>query len=224
MLDYVPGRSNAPAPPAPDTSLPKAVFPWVVARLAARRRDDLPISEQSLRADLALGFAAQLDCEAVWPEDRYAGEGSARLGVLVRRPEPDEPVAVASAYARRADPGQASLNARQLGDLLRDALRLHRAFGTGGLPVQVLLCTDEFRSYLAALRPPLRLLRPDSPGADVRADLPLDDIEDATRHRLGDLLGTQPVAVLRLTLDVLAYAPVGALHLGMWRVVDARLI
>ena len=222
MLDYVPGRSSPPIPPAPDTSLPRAVFPWLAARLAARRRDDLPITEGSLRADLALGFAAQVGDEAVWPEARYDAAGGARLGLLVRRPDPDGPVAVASQYARRADAGQASLSARQLGDVLRDAVRLHRAFGTSGLPVQVLLCTDEFRTYLAGLRPPLRLLRPDSAGHDVTAELALDGVEDATRNRLADTLNGQQATALRVAFDVLGYAPVGPLHLGMWRVVDAR--
>lgn len=217
VLDYVPGRTAPPAPPPPDTSLPRAVFSWLAARLAARRRDDLPIGEPGLRADLALGFAVQAGHESVWPEVAYPG--GARLGLLVRRPEPEPAIAVECRYARRGDGAQAAPNARQLGDLLRDALRLHRAFGERGLPIQVLLCTDEFRTYLGVISPALRVLRPDAAGNAVTAALPLDSLEAAARSRLTDVLDGRDSGTLSLTLDVLGYAPVGALHLGMWRVV-----
>jgi hypothetical protein len=219
VIDYVPGR---PAPPAkPDTTLARAVFPWLVARLAARRREDMPVTEASLRADAALGFAAQAGDGNVWPEAQYDGAGSARLGLLVRQPEPAVPLALECRYARRADAGQQNA-ARQYGDLLRDALRLHRSFGERGLPLLLLLCTDEFRTYFAAQRPPLRPLRPDSVDQELRAELRLSGLEDATLNRLGEL-DTEGAQTLHLTLDVLGYAPVGPLHLGLWRVAEARL-
>ncbi len=221
MLDYVPGRTAPPAPPPPDTSLPREVFSWLAARLAARRREDLPVGEAGLRADVALGFAAVAGDNAVWPEVTYPGGG--RLGLLVRRAQPEPPIAVEARYARRLD-GQAAPSARQLGDLLRDTLRLGRAFGETGLPVQVLLCTDEFRTYLATQRPPLRLLRPDVAGTEVAVDVALDDLEDAARNRLGDALMGHGARSLRLVFDVLGYAPVGALHLAMWRVASVQEI
>ena len=69
-------------PPGPDTSLPRAVFPWLAARIGARRRDSLPLSETSLRGDLALGFAAQIGEQFVWPEALYEGENGPRLNLL----------------------------------------------------------------------------------------------------------------------------------------------
>src|SRR5262249_1540746 len=143
-----------------------------------------------------------------------------------------------------------------------------------GLPLLLLLCTDEFRTYLAGQRPPLRPLRPDSVDQELHAELPLAGLEDATLNRLGELvtegartlrltldvlarppvrrlrrasvgrelqaelpragledaplnrlgeLVTEGARTLRLTLDVLGYAPVGPLHLGLWRVAEARL-
>jgi hypothetical protein len=217
--DFVPAAREQPR--GPDTSLPRAVFPWLVARIGARRRDNLPLSETSLRGDTALGFAAQAGEAFVWPEALYEGENGPRLNLLVRQPESKPPVAVACQFPRRTNPGQLPATARQLGDLLRDSLRLANAFAGRGLPIQVLLCTDEFRSYLAALRPPLRVLRPDAAGTELRIDLPLDELEDGTRTRLADAVAEGQTA-LHLTLDVLGYAPVGPLHLGMWRVVAAH--
>jgi hypothetical protein len=219
VLDYVPGRTPAPAPPPPDTSVPRAVFGWLAARLAARRRHDLPIGEPSLRADVALGFATVAGESVVWPEVTFPG--GARLGLLVRRAEPEPPIAVEARFARRLD-GHAASNSRQLGDLLRDTLRLHRAYGDSGLPVQVLLATDEFRTYLAGRRPPLRLLRPDAAGTEVSVEIVPDTLEDAARNRLGDMLGGHEPGTLRLVYDVLGYAPVGALHLAMWRVASVQ--
>ncbi|MGH2603600.1 MAG: hypothetical protein ACRDJ9_29970, partial [Dehalococcoidia bacterium] len=146
LRDFVPAKAETPA--APDTELPRAVFPWLAARIAARRRGNLPVSDASLRADLTLGFAAQAGEAFVWPEASYEGETGARLHLLVRPPE-KPPIAVACQYPRRASPGQLPATARQLGDVLRDAIRLAKTFGGRGLPLQVLLCTDEFRSYLA---------------------------------------------------------------------------
>ena len=219
LRDFVP---REPERPPVDTSLPRAVFPWLAARLAARRRENLPVSDAGLRADLALGFAAQVGEGPVWPEVSYGGETGPRLHLLVRQPTPKPVVAVACQYPRRTSPGQPSATARQLGDLLRDALRLAQGFGTNGVPLQVLLCTDEFRTYLNGLRPSLRLLRPDAAGTEVCMELPLSNLEDGTRTRLADAL-TEQHATLHLALDVLGYAPVGPLHLGMWRVAGARL-
>src|SRR5262249_25139851 len=56
----------------------------------------------------------------------------------------------------------------------------------------------------------------------LHAELPLAGLEDATLNRLGELV-TEGARTLRLTLDVLGYAPVGPLHLGLWRVAEARL-
>jgi hypothetical protein len=215
VLDYVPGRMPSPIAPPPDTSLPRQVFSWLAARLAARRREDLPIGEPGLRADLALGFAVAAGDDVVWPEVAYPG--GARLGLLVRRAMPEPPIAVEARYARRID-GQATPSARQLGELLRDTLRLYRAWGESGLPVQVLLSTDEFRTYLAGQRPPLRLLRPDVAGTELAVDIAPDTLDDAARHRLSEVLSGPDVRSLRLSFDVLGYAPVGALHLAMWRV------
>ena len=223
MLDYVPGRSHPTARQAPDTTPCRTVFPWLVQRLAVRWREDLPITEPSLRADLALGFAAEFDRDAVWPEGLYGASDGPRLGLLVRRPAPNGLIAVECRYPRRDAGGRDASGARGLGDLLRDALRLCRAF-EHGLPVQVLLCTDEFRSYLAALRPPLRPLRPDSIGNELRVEMPLDALEEAARNRLADLLDGRQATAVQLVLDVLGYAPVGPLHLGMWRVAEARLL
>jgi hypothetical protein len=85
----------------------------------------------------------------------------------------------------------------------------------------VVLCTDEFRTYLAGLRPPLRLLRGDSAGNEVRVDLSLETLDEGTLTRLADAL-TPEQSALHLAFEVLGYAPVGPLHLGMWRVIDAR--
>ena len=207
---------------APDTGVARAVFPWLVARIGARRRENLPVSEASLRADVALGFAGQVGAGAVWPEGHYGEENGPRLSVLVRRPEPRQRVAVACQYPRRANPGQAPLTSRQFGDLLRDALRLARSFDRADdLPLQVLLCTDEFRTYLAGLRPPLRVLRGDAVAAEVRVEIPLEALEEGTLTRIADA-GTTEQGVLHLAFEVLGYAPVGPLHLGLWRVVEAR--
>jgi hypothetical protein len=104
---------------------------------------------------------------------------------------------------------------------LRDAVRLRRGF-TDGLRLQVLLCTDEFRVYLNSLRPPLRLLRADSVGQELRAEIALADLEDATRNRLLAELPSQPVERLRLSAYHLGYVPVGPLHLAMWHVLSAE--
>jgi hypothetical protein len=220
-----PAATPAPPPPEPaappvDTTLPRAVFPWLAARIVARRRESLPISEASLRADLALGFAAEVGEAHFWPEALYEGESGPRLHLLVRPPDGKPSVAVASQYPRRANPGQLPATGRQLGDLLRDSLRLAKSFGAGGLPVQVLLCTDEFRTYLSTLRPPLRLLRADAVGGVVAVDLPLSELGDATLTRLADAFGERHTT-LHLVLEVLGYAPVGPMHLGMWRVAAA---
>jgi hypothetical protein len=220
LRDFVPAAAEEP-PPGPDTSLPRAVFPWLSARIGARRRDNLPLSEASLRGDLALGFAAQIGEQFVWPEALYEGENGPRLNLLVRPPESKQSIAVACLYPRRANPGQLPATARQFGDMLRDSLRLARAFDKG-LPLQVLLCTDEFRSYLGTLRPPLRILRPDAAGSEVRVELPLNTLEDGTLTRLADSL-TEQHTTLHLAFDVLGYAPVGPLHLGMWRVIEAHI-
>ena len=219
LRDFIPREPERPK--GPDTSLPRAVFPWLAARIAARRREDLPVSDASLRADVALGFAAQAGPDLVWPEVSYGGETGPRLHLLVRRPPPAPPIAVACQYPRRTSPGQLPATARQLGDLLRDSLRLAQGFGASGLPLQVLLCTDEFRTYLMGLQPPLRLLRSDAAGTEVRVALLLDDLEEGTRTRLADALA-EGHTTLHLALEVLGYAPVGPLHLGMWRVVEAR--
>jgi hypothetical protein len=219
LRDFVPARAETPA--VPDTALPRAVFPWLAARIAARRRDNLPVSDASLRADLSLGFAAQAGEAFVWPEVSYEGETGARLHLLARPPE-KPPIAVACQYPRRSSPGQLPATARQLGDVLRDSLRLAKAFGARGLPLQVLLCTDEFRTYLAGLHPPLRILRPDAAGTTVEADLSIPDLEEGTHTRLAEAL-TAGGTTLHLALDVLGYAPVGPLHLGMWRVVAAAV-
>jgi hypothetical protein len=221
LRDFVPAAAEEP-PPGPDTSLPRTVFPWLVARIGARRRDNLPLSEASLRGDLALGFAGQIGEQFVWPEALYEGENGPRLNLLVRQPESNPPIAVACQYPRRANPGQLPATARQFGDLIRDSLRLARYFGEKALPLQVLLCTDEFRSYLGTLRPPLRLLRPDAAGTEVRVELPLNALDDGTLTRLADSLTEQHTA-LHLAFDVLGYAPVGPLHLGMWRVSRAHI-
>lgn len=221
LRDFVPAAAPEP-PPGPDTSLPRAVFPWLAARIGARRRDNLPLSETSLRGDLALGFAGQIGEQFVWPEALYEGENGPRLNLLVRPPESQPAIAVACQFPRRANPGQLPATARQFGDLLRDSLRLARFFGDKGLPLQVILCTDEFRSYLNTLRPPLRVLRPDAAGAEVRVELPLNELEDGTLTRLADSL-TEQHTTLHLAFDVLGYAPVGPLHLGMWRVTDAHI-
>jgi hypothetical protein len=222
--DFVPQEAppEPPPPPPVDTSLPRAVFPWLAARIGARRRENLPISEASLRGDLALGFATEVGEAHVWPEALYEGESGPRLNLLVRPPEGRPPVAIASQYPRRANPGQLPATARQLGDLLRDSLRLAKSFSTDGLPIQVLLCTDELRTYLSTLRPPLRLLRPDAVDSELRLDLPLSDLENATLTRLADALGEQHTA-LHLAFEVLGYAPVGPMHLGMWRVAAAQV-
>ena len=216
LRDFIPREPDRPV--APDTSLPRAVFPWLVTRIADRRRDNLPVSEASLRADIALGFAAQVGEQAVWPEVAFEGATGPRLNLLVRRPDGPPPIAVACQYPRGSNAGQAPATARQLGDLLRDSLRLAKAFG-GGLPLQVLLCTDEFRTYLTGLRPPLRLLRPDAAGNDLVIDLPLTNLDDGARTRVAE--AAAPHAALHLAFDVLGYAPVGPLHLGMWRVTEA---
>jgi hypothetical protein len=221
LRDFVPAA--APEPPSgPNTSLPRAVFPWLAARIGARRRDNLPLSEASLRADLALGFAAQIGEQFVWPEALYEGESGPRLNLLVRPPESKPAIAVACQFPRRANPGQLPATARQFGDLLRDSFRLTRSFGEKGLPLQILLCTDEFRSYLNTLRPPFRILRPDAAGTEVRVELPLNTLEDGTLTRLADSL-TEQHTVLHLAVDVLGYAPVGPLHLGMWRMIETRV-
>jgi hypothetical protein len=222
LRDFVPAAAPKP-PPGPDTSLPRAVFPWLAARIGARRRDNLPLSEASLRGDLALGFAGQIGEQFVWPEAFYEGENGPRLNLLVRPPESKLPIAIACQFPRRANPGQLPATARQFGDLLRDSLRLARFFGEKGLPLQVILCTDEFRSYLNSLRPPLRLLRPDAASAETRVELPLHELEDGTLTRLADSL-TEQHTTLHLAFDVLGYAPVGPLHLGLWRVSDARIL
>ncbi|MGD9891702.1 MAG: hypothetical protein AB7R89_08270 [Dehalococcoidia bacterium] len=221
LRDFVPAAVPEP-PSGPDTSLPRAVFPWLAARIGARRRDNLPLSEASLRGDVALGFAAQIGEAFVWPEALYEGENGPRLNLLIRPPESKPAIAVACQFPRRANPGQLPATARQFGDLLRDSLRLSRSFGEKGLPVQVLLCTDEFRSYLSTLRPPLRILRPDVAGTEVRVELLLNALDDGTLTRLADSL-TEQHTTLHLALDVLGYAPVGPLHLGMWRVIEARI-
>lgn len=220
LRDFIPRGPEKPPPV--DTSLPRAVFPWLVARISARRRDDLPVSEASLRGDIALGFATRVGEAFVWPEALYEGETGPRLPLLVRPPSPALPVAVAPLYPRRSSPGQLPATARQFGDLLRDSLRLARAFGAGALPVQVLLCTDELRTYLTGLRPPLRLLRADAVGTELRAEIPLASLEEGTRTRLTESVSEQSTS-LHLALDVLGYAPVGPLHLGMWRVVEAQV-
>lgn len=220
LRDFVP--SAVEEKPGPDTSLPRAVFPWLAARIGARRRDNLPLSEASLRGDLTLGFAGQVGAQFVWPEALYEGESGPRLHLLVRPPESGPPIAVACQYPRRANPGQLPATARQFGDLLRDSLRLAKAFGDKASPLQVLLCTDEFRGYINALRPPLRLLRPDAASAELRLDLPLTELEDGTLTRLADSI-TEQHTTLHLGFDVLGYAPVGPLHLGMWRVIEARV-
>lgn len=222
MIDYIPRRPDA-APP-PDTSVCQAVFARLAARLAARRRDDLPITEAALRAEVALCFAAECGVDAVWPEARSGADSQGqRLGLLVRRAGPEPLIGVECRYPHRPAPGQASPVARQLGDLLRDSERLARGFGADGLPVQVLLATDEFRAYLGALTPPLRLLRPEAAGTEVTCRLTLDALEDATRHRLAAAAASDTRTTLRLACDVLAYTPVGPLHLAMWRVVMAEL-
>lgn len=218
-MDFVPGR--VAAPPKPDTSLPRAVFAWLAERLAARRRDDLPITEAGLRADLAIGFVLKAGDTAVWPEAGYDGANGPRVSLLVRR-EHGGPVAVASLFPRRPGPGQPPQTGRQFGDLLRECLRLSRHFGTDGLPVVVLLCADDFRTALATPTLGLRLLRPDAVDQEHAVSAVLDDLDPATVSRLRD--GQESTATaLHLTLDVLGYAPVGPLHLGMWRVEDARL-
>lgn len=220
LRDFVPAAVEEPR--GPDTSLPRAVFPWLTARLGARRRDNLPLSEASLRGDLALGFAAQIGEQFVWPEALYEGEHGPRLNLLVRPPDSSAPIAVACQFPRRTNPGHLPATARQLGDLVRDALRLTKAFREPALPLQALLCSDEFRGSLNALRPPLRLLRPDAVGSEVRADLPLAALEDGTLTRLADAISEEHTT-LHLAFDVLGYAPVGPLHLGMWRVIEARV-
>jgi hypothetical protein len=221
LRDFVPAATPEP-PPGPDTSLPRAVFPWLAARIGARRRDNLPLSEASLRGDLALGFSGQIGEQFVWPEALYEGDNGPRLNLLVRPPESKSAIAAACQFPRRANPGQLPATARQLGDLLRDSLRLARFFGDKGLPLQVILCTDEFRNYLNTLRPPLRVLRPDAAGTETRVELPLNELEDGTLTRLTDSL-SEGHTTLHLAFDVLGYAPVGPLHLGMWRVTDAHI-
>lgn len=224
-MDYVPGRAPVaaavPVPvPLPDVALPLAVFPWLAARLTARRRENLPITEASLRADLALGFAAQMGEAGVWPEAAYTTEGGPRLGMLVKR-ETGNSIAVECRYPHRSSPGQPALSPRQLGDLLRDAMRLHRNFATGPR-LQVLLCTDEFRVYLTSLRPLPRLLRADSVGEQLQTEFNLNELEDSTRNRLTAELAGQPAEQLRLGVYHLGYAPVGPLHLAMWHVLHAE--
>ena len=220
LRDFIPREPEKPK--GPDTVVARAAFAWLAARIGARRRENLPVSEASLRADVALGFAAREGEGLVWPEALYGDEHGPRLNVLVRQPEPRQRVAVTCQYPRRANPGQAPLTARQVGDLLRDALRLARSFDrVDDLPLQVCLCTDEFRTYLAGLRPPLRILRTDAVDAEVKVELPLDALEEGTRTRIADAL-TAEHTVVHLTFQVLGYAPVGPLHLGMWRVVEAH--
>jgi hypothetical protein len=220
LRDFIPREPEKPK--GPDTGVAREVFPWLAARIGARRRENLPVSDASLRADVTLGFAAQVGAGSVWPEALYGGENGPRLNLLVRQPEPRQRIAVACQYPRRANPGQLPMTARQLGDLLRDALRLARSFDRhDDLPLQVLLCTDEFRTYLAGLRPPLRLLRGDGVGGELRVDLPLDSLDEGALNRLTDAV-TPEQSTLHLAFEVLGYAPVGPLHLGMWRVVDAR--
>jgi hypothetical protein len=220
LRDFIPREPEKPK--GPDTGVARDVFAWLAARIGARRRENLPVSEAGLRADVALGFAARVGEGAVWPEALYGDENGPRLNLLVRQAEPRQRVAVACQYPRRANPGQAPLAARQLGDLLRDTLRLARSFDRADdLPLQVLLCTDEFRTYLAGLRPPLRLLRGDAVATELKVELPLDGLEEATLARITDALRTEHTA-LSLAVEVLGYAPVGPLHLGMWRVIEAR--
>ena len=220
LRDFIPRGPERPK--GPDTSLARAVFPWLAARIATRRRENLPVSEASLRADVALGFAAQVGEGTVWPEALYGDENGPRLNLLVRQPEPKQRIAVACQYPRRAGPGQLPQTARQFGDLLRDALRLARAFDRADdLPLQVLLCTDEFRTYLAALHPPLRLLRADAVEGEMRIDLPLAELAEGALTRLADAV-TDEHTTLHLAVEVLGYAPVGPLHLGTWRVVEAH--
>lgn len=207
--------------------MPRTVFAWLRERLTARRRDDLPLTEAALRADLALGFALETGADAVWPEVTLAAAGGGtqaggrRLTLLVRR-EGQPLIGVECGVARRNAGERSSPAARQFGDLLRDALRLYQSLGDGGLPVQTLLCADEFRTYLNEARPPLRLLRPDSAGSNLRTVMPLADLEETTRNRLAESLSDDATA-LRLEFDMLGVAPVGPLHLAMWRVAEARL-
>jgi hypothetical protein len=220
LRDFIPREPEKPK--GPDLGVVQAVFPWLAARIGARRRENLPVSDASLRADVTLGFAAQVGAGSVWPEALYGVENGPRLNLLVRQQEPRQRIAVACQFPRRANPGQLPMTARQLGDLLRDALRLARSFDRhDDLPLQVLLCTDEFRTYLAGLRPALRLLRADGVGSEVRVEVPLDALEDGALTRLADAV-TLEHSALHLAFEVLGYAPVGPLHLGMWRVVEAR--